>query len=104
MNPAIVGSLLYFFTVNRLDIAFAAVAMATYLSQATKELLACALHVCKWFKSTEQVRLVFGECRNARPVGLYDLPPAPRFLALAYGDANFATWALHWVIFKTFLH
>jgi hypothetical protein len=48
------------------------------------------MHVVKNLKYTEQVRLVFGACRNDRPIGLYGLPPEPRFCALAYGDADAA--------------
>jgi hypothetical protein len=90
MYPAIVGSLLHISTVTRPDIALAAAALARYLSQATKEQLDSVIHVVKYLKSTEKVRLEFGACRNARPVGLYGLPPAPRFRALAYGDADYA--------------
>jgi hypothetical protein len=88
MYPAVVGSLLYIATVTRPDIAYAAAALARYLSKPTKELLDSAMHVVKYMKYTEQCKLFFGARRNAKPVGLYGLPSAPSFPALAYGDAD----------------
>jgi hypothetical protein len=48
------------------------------------------MHVVKYMKYTEQFKLVFGARRKAKPVGLYGLPSAPSFPALAYGDADYA--------------
>jgi hypothetical protein len=90
MYAAVVGSLLYTATVTRPDIAYAAAALARYLSKPTKELLDSAMHVVKYMKYTEQFKLVFGGRRNAKPVELYGLPSAPSFPALAYGDADYA--------------
>jgi hypothetical protein len=75
---AIVGGLMYFANTTRLDLSFAASALACFMSKPTDNLLSHARHVVRYLASTRELCLVLGaaEQRDA--------------LHGVYSDSNFA--------------
>ena len=82
--PAIVGSLLYLACATRPDLAFAAGALARFMSAPTGELVDEAHHALRYLRGTSRLELVLGGITS----GARGAAAAP--LLGAYSDSDFA--------------